>query len=189
MSDTIAPNPFDPAALRLKSSFSGSVAVKKLLTRVPVKKPDKQTWFRVHPNPDFRLDMGVIQLKDEGETYAVIPDLQDEFADLMVPVTVYTYVTRQGATFLWPVRLPGEDGKTHDAWTSSHGAAERATESWTRMQWSPQVGAYDISVATGIVAEPVWPDVSFGELLRIGFQGKLIDKADHLLIQKLRGTA
>jgi hypothetical protein len=34
-----APNPFDPAALRLNQSFTDGPAVKKLLTMIPVRKP------------------------------------------------------------------------------------------------------------------------------------------------------
>jgi hypothetical protein len=64
-----------------------------------------------------------------------------------------------------------------------------ATKSWTRLQWNPALGAYDMFQATGIVTEPMWPEASFDELLKIGFQGKIIDKSDHLVIKKLRGEA
>ena len=35
------PNPFNPAALRLSQSFAGTVGVKRLLTTVPVRKPNR----------------------------------------------------------------------------------------------------------------------------------------------------
>jgi hypothetical protein len=182
-------NPFDPKALRLKQDFAGPAGVKKLLTRVPVRKPSKQEWFRTHPDADYRMDMGVVPFDEDDAVYAVTQDLQAELVDLMVPVTIYTAITRQGTVVLWNVRLPGEDGKNHDAWTSSHEAAELATKSWTRLQWNPALGAYDMFQATGIVTEPMWPEASFDELLKIGFQGKIIDKSDHLVIKKLRGEA
>jgi hypothetical protein len=184
-----APNPFDPKALRLKQDFTGPAGVKKLLTRVPVRKPSKQEWFRTHADAAYRMDMGVILFEEDDAVYAVTQDLQAELIDLMVPVTIYTAITRQGTVLLWFVRLPGEDGKNHDAWTSSHEAAELATKAWTRVQWNPALGAYDMFQATGIVTEPTWPEASFDELLKIGFQGKIIDKPDHLVIKKLRGEA
>ena len=50
MTDTIntnpAPNPFDPAALRLDQSYADTVGVKKLLTTVPVRKPNRQDFVR-----------------------------------------------------------------------------------------------------------------------------------------------
>ncbi len=182
-----APNPFDPKKLRLQTDYVSSGGVKKLLTRAPVKKPEKHEWFRTHPDPTFRMDMGVIILKDENAVYAVSAELQASLPDLMVPVTIYTTITRQGGVLLWPVRLPGEDGKNNDAWTSSHEAAERATKAWTRLQWNMALRAYDMFEATGIAVEPAWPAVSFQELLEIGFQGKIIDKPDHLVIKQLRG--
>src|SRR5262249_55498362 len=57
-----APDPFDPAALRLSQDFGASLGVKKALLTVPVCKPDK-TWFvRVHPSEEYRLQTTVIEL-------------------------------------------------------------------------------------------------------------------------------
>ena len=44
------PDPFDPANLRLSQSFTDMAGVKKLLTNVPVKKPNPQKFVRDHPN-------------------------------------------------------------------------------------------------------------------------------------------
>ena len=41
-SDTPAPNPFDPANLRLDQSYTETVGVKKLITTIPVKKPSQK---------------------------------------------------------------------------------------------------------------------------------------------------
>jgi hypothetical protein len=44
------PNPFDNlSALRLDQSYADTVGVKKLLTTVPVRKPNRQGFVRVHP--------------------------------------------------------------------------------------------------------------------------------------------
>jgi hypothetical protein len=184
-----APNPFDPAALRLNHGFGATLFVRPVLTRVPVRKPTRQEWFRVHPDPDYRMDMGLITLDEDGSTYAVVQHLQAELADLMHPMTLYTTVTRAGTPLLWPVRLPSEDGRNHDAWTSAHHAAAWATKMWSRIQWSASDSAYRLSEATGITDDPQWPEASFAELLRIAFQGKIIDRPDHLVIRKLRGEA
>jgi hypothetical protein len=50
-SQTLPPNPFDPANLRLSQSFVETAGVKKLLTTVPVRKPSAQDFVRVHPDP------------------------------------------------------------------------------------------------------------------------------------------
>ena len=41
--------------------------------------------------------------------------------------------------------------------------------------------------AQGNLDEPKWPDKSFGELLRIAFENRIIDRADHPVIRELNG--
>src|SRR3954449_9336406 len=74
-----APNPFDPASLRLSQSFADTVGVKKLLTTVPVRKPNRQDFVRVHPDPSFRLSpAAIIELKEDREVFLVRPDMAVE---------------------------------------------------------------------------------------------------------------
>ena len=62
------------AALRLDQSVLETVGTCKLITTVPVRKPNQQEFFRVHPDPAYRLTpAAVIELKDERETYLVLP--------------------------------------------------------------------------------------------------------------------
>src|SRR4051812_18709708 len=70
-----APDPFDPAALRLTQDFSASVGVQKALLAVPVRKPDKSWFVRVYPDETYRLQTAVIELKEDRETYLVAPAL------------------------------------------------------------------------------------------------------------------
>jgi hypothetical protein len=180
-------DPFDPSALRLPNDFGSTTGVKKLLTRVPVGKPSKESWFRVHPGEDYRGDFGIIDLKDENEIYLVTPDLQLELSELIVPASLYTTITRQGVLSLWRVRLPKDDEKDHTAWQSAREAVSRATQRWTRIQWNFGTNAYDIYEATGITVEPDWPDVSFRDILETAFKDSLVSTADHPVIRKLRG--
>ena len=180
-------NPFNPEALRLSNDFGSVAGVKKLITTVPVRKPNKQDWFRVHPDESYRMNLGVIELKDDQEVYAVAPGLHSELADQMEPVTLYTCVQRQGTIFLWKVRLPSTDGKSHSAWDSAHGAAQRAMRKWTQMSWNASLGAYDVFEAAGIPDDPKWPDEPFERLLETAFRGKLIDSLEHPVVRRLRG--
>src|SRR5262249_46178460 len=133
MSEVISiPDPFDPATLRLSQDFAADLSVKKALVTIPVKKPVK-TWFvRTHPSEGYRLQTTVLELKEEGEVYVVAPDLRAERATES-PFSVrvlYTAVNRQGVLFLWPIRLPGPDGRL-DSWSlSAREAAQRAEKRW-----------------------------------------------------------
>jgi len=59
-------DPFDPMSLRLDHSFLNTGAVKKLLTTVPVRKPNPQDFVRVRPDEEFRLSpAAIIEMKED----------------------------------------------------------------------------------------------------------------------------
>jgi hypothetical protein len=188
-----APNELDPFTnldhLRVSQDFETGAGVKKLLTVVPVRKPGRQVFFRVHPDPSFRLNGAlIIELKEERETYLVLSSLEAEIADECSVCCVYTVLSRQGVISLWPVKLPTPDGR-HNAWHSSAAdAAERAMTQWVRIAPNMALGAYEISVPEARFPDPVWPDIAFSELLRIGFRDHLVDHISHPLIKRLRGA-
>jgi hypothetical protein len=76
-------NPFaDLKKLLLPQNFTETAGVKKILSTVPVKRPDKQDFIRVHPGEDYRASpVGLIVLKTERETYFVTPDMSLELAN------------------------------------------------------------------------------------------------------------
>ena len=105
------PNPFDPAALRLDQSFADTVGVKKLLTTVPVRKPNRQDFVRVHPDPAFRLTpAATIEVKEDREVYLVTPSMAQALPGEFSTVTLYLAINRQGVPFLWPVSCPAPMG-------------------------------------------------------------------------------
>jgi hypothetical protein len=185
-----APNPFNPAALRLDQTFLGGGAVKKLLTTVPVRKPTRHDFVRVHPDPAYRLSpAAIIELKEDREVYLVLPSMAAELSRGFAVATLYTAINRQGVVQVWPVKLPGADGK-HNPWhRSSAEAAELAMTRWVRVQANMSLGAYDILEAIGDLPEPTWPDVPFAEILTIAFRDKIVDHPDHPLVHRLRGAA
>lgn len=185
------PDPFDPAALRLTGDAVVSLGVKKELLTVPVRKPDKSWFVRVHPRSEYALQTAVIELKEErgGETYLVAPHLRSELAteSTLRLVSLFTAVNRQGVTFVWGCRLPGPDGRADEWARSALEAAEIAKRNWVRVQANMGLGAYEVFRATGPLPEPVWPDAPFADLLRTAFKGRLIDTLDHPVLRQLRG--
>jgi hypothetical protein len=183
-------DPFNPAALRLDQSYADTVGVKKLLTTVPVRKPNRQDFVRVHPDPDYRLTpAAIIEVKEDREIYLVTPNMAQQLPGEFALATLYTAINRQGVPFLWPVKLPGPDGKHNEWHRSAAEAAERAKDQWVPVTANMSLGAYDIVVATGNLSEPEWSDVSFQDLLRIGFRDHIVDQLDHPLIRRLRGLS
>jgi hypothetical protein len=185
------PDPFDPASLRLSQDFAASMGVKKVLLSVPVRKPDKSWFVRTHPDPGYRLQTAVIELKEDRETYLVAPSLWPDLAaeSTFSPRALFTSTNRQGNLFLWPVRLPGADGKLDEWSRTALEAAERAAGRWVRVAANMALGAYDVFEAAGQLGEPDWPPATFAELLRVAFRDRFIDSLDHLVLRRLRGEA
>jgi len=128
------PNPFDPAALRLDQSFADTVGVKKLLTTVPVRKPNRQDFVRVHPDPKYRLTpAAIIEVKEDREIYLITPNMAQVLPGEFSTATLYLAINRQGVSFLWPVKLPNPDGKHNEWHRSAAEAAERAMGKWVRV--------------------------------------------------------
>jgi hypothetical protein len=183
------PDPFDLASLRLNPSFLETAGVKKLITTVPSQKPNPQDFVRVRPEPEFRENLATIELKDERENYIVRPELLPDLSNEVSYVTLFTAISRQGVIFLWPVRLTAPDSKRNDWARSAREAAEMAMTRWIRLKANISLGAYEIHVAESEMADPVWPDLPFTELLRIAYRDRMITSLDHPVVKRLRGQA
>ena len=185
----VPPDPFDPANLRLSPDFLKAGGVKKHITSVPVRKPTKEEWFRVHPGQEYTLDTLVLRLKDCNETYLIAPALHAELATeaTVGAYRLFTAINRQGGLFLWNAKLPSPDGR-QDRWSESAlEAAEAAKEKWVRMQADIGLGAYVFYTPLVELPPPEWPDMTFQHVLKLAFRASLIDSLDHLVLRRLRG--
>jgi hypothetical protein len=184
-------DPFDLNALRLSQDFASAVGVKKLITTVPVRKPAKEWFVRVHPDPKYQLPTAVIELKEDREIYLVAEPLRPALVDekTFSARLLVTAISRQGVLFLWPIRLPGSDGRIDEWSRTALAAANEAKSRWTRVTANMGLGAYDVAVAVGQIAEPTWPDISFQQIIRIAFRNHMISEFDHPVLKRLRGEA
>jgi hypothetical protein len=180
---------FDLDSLRLSQNFPEMAGVKKLLTTVPVRKPHRQEFVRVHPDPSWRLETAMLAIQEErGKTvYLVDRALWAELPGEIVPMALFAAMNRQGVSFLWPVRLPGEDGRQNEWHRSAHEAAQYGMGKWVRVASNTSLGAYDIFAASGAIPDPVWPDEGFVQLVQIAFRDKFIQHWDHPALRQLRG--
>lgn len=114
-------------------------------------------------------------------------DLLGELVGEWVPKLVVTAQTRQGTIFLWPIKLPDEEGRL-DSWNQSalDIIAEHAGQ-WIRVTSNRQLGAYEVIQSSVEIPPPTWPGEGFTKLVERAFKGKIIDRPDHPVIQRLRG--
>jgi hypothetical protein len=181
-------DPFDLNTLRLGQNFVETTSVKKLVTKVPVRKPNKQDFIRVHPDPNYRLVFALIELKDDrDEIYVVTPAMAQELPGECFTAVLYTVINRQGVVTLWPGKLPAPDGRVNAWHQSAHEAAERAMTRWVRVMSNMSLGAYEIYEASSTIPDPVWPELTYDDLVRIAFRGKVVNSFDHPIIKRLRG--
>jgi hypothetical protein len=185
-----APDPFDPASLRLGAGFT--CTARKAILTVPVRKPGKTDFVRTHPSPEHRLTTLLLEVEgDRGrELYLVAPHLRQALAGWagLRPKLLVTAVNRQGVIFLWEANLPEEGTSRGRAWSDSAlQAIDRAAKAWVRVAANMSLGAYELFEAAGQLGEPEWPDLPFKELLRLAFKDRFIDSLDHPELRRLRG--
>jgi hypothetical protein len=133
----------------------------------------------------------VLELKEDRETYLVSPNLWAALASepTFHPVLLVTSINAQGVLFLWPIRLPRADGRI-DLWSrSALDAAKEAQGHWVRVTANMGLQAYEITTASGLVAEPKFSDLTFQEVIKIAFRDMIIVEWSHPVLRRLRGEA
>ena len=161
-------------------------AIEKVLLAVPVRKPRKGEFFRVHPDPDMSITTKLYR-SDDGENFLVNPAVADVFGRQIVRVTLYCCVTRFADPFLWPVRVPDEGERDNSYWETARLAAIKAIESWVRIEANQAAKNYSLALARGDLPEPCWPSMSLPEIIELAFKNATIKDRDHLLVQSFLG--
>jgi hypothetical protein len=184
------PNPFDLDALRAAPDLD-DIEVEKILTTVPVRKPGRNEFFRVHPGNEFVIDGYVLEHESEMDrtVYWVAPDLRAALLDHLRKVRLFTCIDKRSNVYLWPAKLPTADGSmsARSWYQSALRAAEEAKKLWVKVTGNKPLGAYDIAVARGHLGDPQWPDHTFQELIELAFRDKVIDTLEHPVILEING--
>jgi len=177
----------------LDQDYAKMVGVKRLITTVRVRRPKPVEFVRVNPDPNYRKLVALVEHTREeggnGEYYLVHGPLADALRaeKLAFPFMLHATINRQRVLSLWPIRLPGEDGKDNDYWRTAREAAAQVETVWAKVVANQALGAYETTVAPGNIPEPVWPDITFAEMMTIGFRNKVITDLNHQLIDEKRG--
>ena len=181
-------DPFDNLeALRLSQDFDSAVGVKKVLTTVPYRKPHRHEFVRVRAGEEWRFETAVLEDKTSREGYMVAKPMWPELLGEIERVCLFVTANRQGGVFLWPIKMPGPDGRTNNWHLSARESAVIAQKHWVRVVANMAAGMYDTLQAAASLPQPEWPEESFSEILRKCFQGRFIDSLEHPVLKYLRG--
>jgi hypothetical protein len=171
----------------ISENLEMACGVEKMLTSLPIRKPSPHAFVRVHPQHYFDTALLVVKLDGPDELYFVEPAVRPAITTQVNPTRLYLATTREADPFLWPIRLPGSDGRSSGWWDTAHTAANLGRNFWIRLQANMAAGQYDVYRAMGDLPEPEWPDRSFHDLLELATKGRVIDSADHIVLRRLRG--
>jgi hypothetical protein len=190
--EIVAAEPLDPFDTeRLRTSSLDDIGVERITLTVPVRRPGRTEFFRVHPDPAYSIDWVVLERDDEldRETYWVTQEFRGELEDELKRVRVFTCINKRGTVFLWTAKLPSPDSPIGRRWAESAlEIADYAKTCWVKMAGKRDLGAYEMFKARGDLGEPDWPDKSLSELLRLAFKGdRLIDSLNHPVLRELAG--
>jgi hypothetical protein len=184
------PDPFDLTAHRVNPSAYNETGKVTRIQQILAGRPGQQSFFRVHPDPTYRMAFAMVDMKDgaDREDYIVVRDLVPLLPGEYIYKMLYTTIDRQGVIRIWPVRIQGEDDRRSLWYQSAHEAAERATTKWVRIKANMSGGFYDISVSEAELPEPDWSQVApFKDLLHRAYRDRVIDSLEHPVLKRLRG--
>ena len=119
--------------------------------------------------------------------YLVPPPVAAQLPGEYIMATLYLAINRQGVLFLWPVKIPGSDGKILVWHTSAADACALAMQRWVRVKANMSLGAYEFYKAPGKIPDPVWPELTYQEILKIAFRDRYVTGLDHPVVKRLRG--
>lgn len=189
-SSSVASDPFENLdSLRMSQDFAAQAEIRPVFTTISVRKPNRQEFIRVRCGNDWRFETGLFKDEESGEFYMVSPPLWTEIPGEVKPSCLVTYISRNSPVpFLWPIPLPGPDGRPNRWHESAFEAAKHAERNWLRVVADMAAGCYVPHVAAGNLAEPDWPeDLTMSDLLRLGFRDRFIGDVDHPVLRRLRG--
>jgi hypothetical protein len=178
-------NPTNIHGLRLSQDFESLADVTPVVTTVTIGKPNRHTFFQVHPQwagcypiLEHRSDM-------KSEFYIVdslaVPELQDEVTARLLA----SGITRDGRLFVWPLRIGNGEKQLDQAASSALAAMRMGKTQWIKVKWNGH--SFDAFVAKKELDPPVWPETTFERMIEIAFEGRVITKPDHPVVKALLG--
>jgi len=181
----------DLSQCAVDQSFEASATVQELVT-IHVRTPGKREWVRSHPDPAYRQDMTLLELKEENIQYFVHPRIRDHIrkmcgSAILTNRELVLATTRLGDPFLWRLGMPDDMGRLNPWYQSARKAEVRAREQWVRMVSNKSINGYNVYAPLEAFPDPQWPTESLSDLLKIAFDGFIIESIDHPAIAYLRG--
>jgi hypothetical protein len=187
--DLSAVDPFDPSLFQVTAT-AAAMSTRKMLSHCRVGRPSKTSFVRASDRPEDTMNAAILELKDENETYLVVPSVAAGLPGLVSFCSLTVGIDRQGNPFLWVVKGPNLDGKDNDWNRSMREAQAAAKKRWVRIESNRAAGGYDVFEAAAGISDPEWPSHTLQDYVRVGFgEGFVIRDVSNPVVQRLLGAA
>jgi hypothetical protein len=185
------PDPYDPESLRIDPISIDGLGDRVLTEgQIAIRKPHKREWFKLHPDPGFRMTVAAIVLKEEmNETYLIDPPLVQGLIREVNFYVLSTCINVGGNVFLWPVPAPTNDRRQNRWHTTAREAAKLALTKWVRMVADTDSGCYIMYQGADNLADVEYPKgKTLNDFIRLACGGEgIIRERDHPLLKRLSG--
>jgi hypothetical protein len=172
--DEFKAKPLDPRAQR-----------KKTILTMPVGKPSKQHFFRVHKKLEYPAY--VLDWEDERISYLITPQIAELIPNQVKYKILYVAIYETGSPFLLSVIQPDSEGRWNNWHQSLSEAVTLAKKQWIRLEADLTTQGYNIIHAIGDYGAPEWPNMTIEQYLAIAFKNTQIKDENHPRIKELFG--
>jgi hypothetical protein len=177
----------DPSKYRkAKAPASDDSFSEATQSTIPVRKPGSRNFFRVHPDEEYRLYHVPVVEDDKHELHILSDELEipEDLERFVTRVNLLTAITHKSTVFLWWFK-----NSTNDWSKSASRVARRSVTEWVRLSADMDANGYRVETAPSSLREtqPVWPSMTFAEILNTAFEANCIDTLDHPVIRSLQG--
>ena len=110
----------DLEAVQLRPEDSADIGTREILTRVPVRRPRRDEFFRCHPDPAMSQAVTIyVDRQEQDDVYFVAPAMRGALAEDLRAVHLQLTISRKGTVFIWPLTLPSADNPLGRSWHES----------------------------------------------------------------------
>ena len=162
-----------------------SIKTKRELSMIPIKKPNAQQWFQIHPK--WVCTWNVVIWKEDQNIFVVPRKMIPECSGQTKSVKFYVGIYPNSGVFLFPIPEADEDGKRNSWHESAEQVVLAARKGWRRMEPDRATSSYRIISPESKLDDPDWPPMSKMQIFEMAFKGAIIDSADHPVLKALRG--
>ncbi len=167
--------------IRLGKDYLEDIATKPPQNITVMKKPNTQCFFRL--NPEWTIYVGVLWYPTNPEPYFVSPSIVDQIEDEVVRCQLFGGINNLGQLFAWPIRFPSDNSYP----VSALDCALQATKKWIRIRTNLANKIYEPIFPYAELPEPIWPEITINNFLKLSFKDRIITGLDHKIIKQLRG--